>query len=90
MPRFILNGFDDQERNLTYCENKFPRFSNSIFMPAILSSPSILFLNYCIIAWPWQIKNTLHKLFVRYLVVKPACINAAYMCFKMLHFYWKI
>jgi len=49
-------------------------FSN--FMPAILSRLSILFMNYM-----WRdldnMKILLYKLFVRYLVVKPACVNAA-------------
>jgi len=45
-------------------------------MPAILSRRSILFINYI----SRNLDNTkilLYKLFVRYLVVKPACINAA-------------
>jgi len=45
-------------------------------MPAILSRLSILFINYI----SCDLDNTkilLYKLFVRYLVVKPACVNAA-------------
>jgi len=45
-------------------------------MLAVLSRLSILFINYILRA----LDNTeilLYKLFVRYLVVKPACVNAA-------------
>jgi len=45
-------------------------------MPKILSRLSILFINYK----SRDLDNTkilLYKLFVRYLVVKPACVNAA-------------
>jgi len=45
-------------------------------MFAILSKLSILFINYIL----RDLDNTkilLYKLFVRYLVVKPACVNAA-------------
>jgi len=45
-------------------------------MPAILSRLSSLFINYL----SCDLDNTkilLYKLFVQYLVVKPACINAA-------------
>jgi len=45
-------------------------------MPVILSRLSNLFINYIF----RDIDNTkvvLYKLFVRYLVVKPACINSA-------------
>jgi len=43
-------------------------------MPAILSRLSILFINYI----PRDLDNTkilLYKLYVRHLVVKPACVN---------------
>jgi len=46
-------------------------------MPAVLSRLSILFTNYIF----RDLDNTnilLYKLFVWYLVVKPACINAVY------------
>jgi len=45
-------------------------------MPAILSRLSILFINYI----SRDLDNTkilLYKLFIRYLVVKPVCVNAA-------------
>jgi len=45
-------------------------------MPAILSKFSILFISYI----SRDLDNTkilLYKLFVRLLVVKPACVNAA-------------
>jgi len=45
-------------------------------MPAILSRLSIPFINYTLC----DLDNTkllLYKLFIRYLVVKPACVNAA-------------
>jgi len=44
-------------------------------MFAILSRLSILFINYIL----RKLDNTkilLYKLFVRYLIVKPACVNA--------------
>jgi len=45
-------------------------------MPAILSRISILFIHYilCNLDYP---NIVLYKLFFRYLVVKPACVNAA-------------
>jgi len=43
-------------------------------VPAILSRLSILFINYYI---AYNTKIVLYKLFVRYMVVKPACVNAA-------------
>jgi len=45
-------------------------------MPVILNSLSNLFINY-IFRDLDNTKVVLYKLFVRYLVVKPACINAA-------------
>jgi len=45
-------------------------------MPAILSRLSILFINYI----SRDLDNTkilLYKIFVWYLVIKPACVNAA-------------
>jgi len=45
-------------------------------MPAILSRLSILFIN-CTLCDLDNTKLLLYKLFVRYLVSKPACVNAA-------------
>jgi len=45
-------------------------------MPANLSRISILFLNYILSNLDYT-SIVLYKLFVRYLVVKPACVNAA-------------
>jgi len=45
-------------------------------MPAILSRLSILFINY-ISRDLSDTKMLLYKFFVRYLVVKLACVNAA-------------
>jgi len=45
-------------------------------MPAIISRLSILFINYISHDLD-NMKIVLHNLFVRYLVVKPACANAA-------------
>jgi len=56
---------------LDVCENGFPSFS--YFMPVILSRLSI-FINYKSRDLD-NIKILLYKLFVRYLVVKPACVN---------------
>jgi len=72
---FTLNGFDNQERNLTFVKEIF-KFYYSNFMPAILSRLSILFINYILRALD-NTKIILYELFVRYLVVKPACVNAA-------------
>jgi len=72
---FTLNGIDDQERNLTFVKRIF-KFCNSNFMPAIGGKLSILFINYIL----RNLDNTkilLYKLFFPYLVVKPACVNAA-------------
>jgi len=44
-------------------------------MPAIFSRRSILFIN--LILCEHDNTKLLHKLFVRHLVVKPACVNAA-------------
>jgi len=52
------------------------KFHNSNFMPAILSRLSILCMNY-ISSDLANTKILLSKLFFRYLVVKPACVNAA-------------
>jgi len=41
---FILNGFDEQERNLTFLKAYF-QVENSNFIPAVLSRLSILFIN---------------------------------------------
>jgi len=46
-------------------------------MSTILSRFSILFINYYILCDLDNIKILFKKLFVRYLVVKPACVNAA-------------
>jgi len=45
-------------------------------MPANLSRISILFINYILFNLDYP-NIVLHKLFVRYLIVKPACVNAA-------------
>jgi len=77
---FTLNGFDDQERNLTVVKTDF-QVLNTNFRLAILSRISILFINN--ISRPFD--NTeilLYKFFVRYLAVKPACVNAALVIFK--------
>jgi len=50
-------------------------------MPAIFSRFSIFFINPKLRVFD-NIKILLHKLFVRYLVVKPACLNVAYCKFK--------
>jgi len=54
-------------------------------MPAILSRLSILFKNYILSR---DLKNTkilLYKLFVRYLDVKPTCVNAALDFYEMFY-----
>jgi len=43
---FTLNGFDDQDRNLTFVKTDFPVLKNSNSIPVILSSRSIPFINY--------------------------------------------
>jgi len=45
-------------------------------MPAILSRLSILYINFISRDFDY-VKILLYKLFVRYLVVKPTCVNAA-------------
>jgi len=45
-------------------------------MPEILSSLSIFFINYTLRDLD-NLNMLLYKLFVRYLVVKPACVNSA-------------
>jgi len=47
-------------------------------MSVILSRLSILFINY-IMRDLADTKILLYKLFIRYLVVKPACINYKYL-----------
>jgi len=69
-----MKCFDDQERNLTFVKTDFQVLKLN-FMPAILSRLSKLFINYISL----DVDNTnilLYKLFVRYVVVKPACVNA--------------
>jgi len=71
---FTPKGFDDQKRNLTFVKTDFQEISN--FIPAVLSRLSILFINYTL----RDLDNTkmlLFKLFVRFLAVKPTCVNAA-------------
>jgi len=72
---FTLNGFDDQERNLTFVKTDF-QVLNPNFMPAILSRLSILFVNY-ISRDPNNTKTLLYKLFIQCLFVKRVCVNAA-------------
>jgi len=45
-------------------------------MPANLSRISILFINYILPNLDYP-NIVLYKIFVRYLVVKPVCVNAA-------------
>jgi len=75
MPRLHLTGFDDQERNLTFVKMNFQvlklKFHACSFTHAFYPFHELY------IAWPWQHKNTSHKLFFQYLVVKLACVNAA-------------
>jgi len=71
---FTLNSFDDQERNLTFVKTNFQvlklKFHTCNFIQA-----SILFINYTSCD-PDNTNILLYKLFVRYLIVKPACVNA--------------
>jgi len=60
-------------------------FVNSNFIPTILSRLSILLISYI----SRDLDNTkilLYKLFVRYLVVKPECVNAAKIKITKLKF----
>jgi len=43
---FTLNGFDDQERNLTFVKTVFQVLKFKFFMLVILSKLSILFISY--------------------------------------------
>jgi len=75
MPRFILNGFDVHERNLTFVKTGFQVFKLK-FQLEIFSRLSILFINYISCDLDNK-KILLNKVFVRYLVVKPACVTTA-------------
>jgi len=69
---FTLNGFDDQERNLTFVKTGF----QVLILKFHACCLSILFLNY-ISRDLYNPKILLYKLLFWYLVVKPACVNAA-------------
>jgi len=72
---FTLNGFDDQERYFTFVKANFC-VSKLKFHACSFKQAFIFFINYIL----RNLENTkilLHKLSVRYLVVKPACVNAA-------------
>jgi len=56
-------------------------------MPALLSRFSLLFINYISRNLNYT-KILLCKLFVRYLVVKPACVNAASYLNKIMVKYY--
>jgi len=78
---FTLNGFDDQERNLTFVKTDFQvlklKFYSYNFKKAFYPLHKLD-----------KTKVLLYKLFVRYLVVKPACVNAALVsiCFKTVFY----
>jgi len=72
---FKLNGFDDQERNLMFVKTAFLVLKLKFF-PTVRSKLSILFTNKMLSDLDNK-KMHLYKLFVRYLIVKPACVNAA-------------
>jgi len=75
---FTLNGFDDQERNLTFVKTDFQilkfKFHACNFKQAFYSF-------YKLYNKLHDLDNTkilLYKLFLPYLIVKPACVvNAA-------------
>jgi len=63
---YTLNGFDDQERNLTFVKTDFQALKLK-FHAEIFSRFSILFINYI----SRDLDNTkilLYKLFIRYMV----------------------
>jgi len=68
----FFNGFDDQEQNLTFVRTDFQvlehKYHACIYMQAFYPLISRNLNN---------IKIFLYKLFVRSLVVKPACVNVA-------------
>jgi len=69
---FTLYGIDDQERKLTFVKIDFHVFKLKFYACNFKQPlyPLILL----------ELENTkilLYKLFVRYLVIKPACVNAA-------------
>jgi len=72
---FTLNGFDDQERNLTFAKTDFQvlklKFRACNFKQTFYSLHKPQYISR-------DLDNTkilLYKLFVRYLFVKPACGN---------------
>jgi len=68
---FTLNGFDDQERNMTFVKMYF-----QVLKLKFHACNFILYINYIL----RDLDNTkilLYELFVRYLVDKPACVNVA-------------
>jgi len=75
MLRLYLTVYDNQERNLTLVKMNFQVY-NSNFKPALLSRLFDLFKNYISRDFD-NTKILLYKLFVWYLVIKPACVNAA-------------
>jgi len=71
---FTLNGFDEQERNLTFVKTDFQVLKLKFHA---CNFKAFYSLHKLYVAGPWQHKILLYKLFVRYLIVKPACVNAA-------------
>jgi len=78
MPHLLvhLNGFDNQERNLTFVKTDFQVLKLTFHAYNILSTLSILFINIYISRVLDNTKILSNKLFFPYLVVKPACANA--------------
>jgi len=72
---FMLNSFDDQEQNLTFVKTDFQVLKLK-FHAAIISRLYIFFINYTLRDFD-STNKLLYKLFVRYLVVKPTCVNVA-------------
>jgi len=72
---FTHNGFDDQERNLMFVKTVFQVLKVQFL--AYIMKQAFYPLHKQNLERVWQQENTFIEVFLRYLVVKPACVNLA-------------
>jgi len=72
---FTLSGIDDQERNRTLMKTAFQVLKLE-FLACTMKQAFYPLHNKILLELDKK-KVLFYKLFVRYLVVKPACVNAA-------------
>jgi len=73
---FTLSGFDDQERNLAFVKTAFQVLKLK-FLALLYEASFFIHFRNKILRELDNKKVLFQKFFVRCLVVKPACVNAA-------------